>query len=76
MKLSKVIIFRDNFAFKLSKRVFKGISLVNNILRLFKKDRINAFYQRVQQVVERSCDSQPSCKNIIRLYKIIFGDNK
>ena len=76
MKLSKVIIFRDNFAFKLSKRVFKGISLLNNILRLKKKDHLNAFYQRDNKASRYETGWEPSKLNFKYNPLINSGDKK
>jgi len=76
MKLSKVFIFIDNLAFKLSKRVFNGISLINNIPRLKKKDHLNAFYQRVDMTYPFSLGYGYYLEDFNKTDKIICGDNK
>ena len=76
MKLSKVIIFRDNFAFKLSNIAFKGISLVSNILRLFKKDRIINWEQKSYNAGYGMNKKVFYLEEISEIPEIIFGDKK
>ena len=76
MNLSKVFNYVDNFAFKLSKRVFKGIFWLSNILNHKRNLRANAFYQRATGDYSRGWKCPCYLEELSEFPEFIFGDNK
>ena len=75
MKINNILIFIDNLLNKLLKVASNGLSLVSNIIRLKKKDRIIDCKQKSYE----SLLSFGGCRCFLMDFendgKIIYGDN-